>query len=130
MVVVNGDGNGRLECTFGTGGEVNDGEGGHSSGLSVQCNSDGCTIDFDDLDTDDLGDVTDGAVAVAVADGDGSGILECTFTGDDGGLECTVTDTDTDIDISIHKNNHDHGYNLVTSFDDINYVSRATRVVD
>jgi len=123
-VVVNGDGNGRLECTFGTGGEVNDGEGDHSSGLSVQCNSDGCTIDFDDLDTDDLGDVTDGAVA----DSDGSGILECTFTGDDGGLECTVTDTD--IDIGIHTNNHDHDHNLVTSFDDNNVVSRAIRVAD
>jgi len=114
--VIDGAGHGRLEYTFGgdtgTGGG-SDSDNNNNGGVSVQCNSDGCTIDFDDLNDDDdsLGDV--------VTDDDMSVILECTLTGDDdGGLECTAI---PDNENSEKYHDHTHHNNLVTaSFDDVN----------
>ena len=92
--VVDGEGHGRLKYTFGgsTGGGDND-DIDSSGGVSVQCNAEGCTIDFDN----DLDDAVAADSAGVISDGGdmmNASILECTLTGEDGGFECTaITDT-------------------------------------
>ena len=107
--VVDSEGHGRLEYAFegGTGsGKEGGGGGDDGGGVSVHCNSEGCTIDFADLDYVAAGN----NAAVVITDGDemirGS-IFECTLTGDeDGGFECMAVTETTDDPISSSENRH------------------------